>query len=424
MEKFTQTNLHRQLRQEHRKQRELRPLLYLLAVLASCLGLSFISYLITPLYCYDICFYLLVVGNIAGGVIFLFSYLSRDKDIRKTAQRLDDEHAAKNRLESALELVDTEHALKMDQHRNTTEFYSEHKFSHWWVLRLTVVAIMLLLLWFDSRVLQAQQQRYQQELKQQTLKQQAQKMAEKSNKTNSSKKSSPKPPKNDKAELKLILPEAETQAKPLDEIEWQGVGKSTHGFKKLLLSVYVNGEFVKNIEPNSPVVDKQGNLKTAGFIVLDEFEVKPFDLVSYHLTGYTQINDDNSKKIISLPQFIEIRPFREDAFIAKAGDGDGKGQAMLNVLVHFLRLQTILNKATFTARIMRQQDNKAVLKEFKKLFAALKVEQHKLNNEVEAFLNSEHARKFPAEAINNIEKAQKSLNATWQQLQVVSLKEL
>ena len=319
----------------------------------------------------------------------------------------------KNRLEATLELSNAVHPLKEQQHQNTKEFYSGHKFSNWKVLRLVFIMIILLFTGVNTNILKTQQKRYKKAIK-------------KTKKEQKTKKGPVKPKNkisNDKAELKLILPESETRAKPLDEIEWAGVGQSTKGFQKLTLSIYVNGKFVKDISPEKIPSKKSGSLKVSGFFALDEFDVQPFDLLSYHLTAYSQINDNPRQKIISSPRFIEVRPFREDAFFMKAGggngngNGNGKGQDMLAILIRFLRLQIVLNKATFTARIMRQQTNKQNLQKYNNFFKAVKKEQEALNIEVLAFLNSKIAREFPAEAVNNIEKACKNLNDTCHELE-------
>lgn len=409
MEKFKKTKLHKKLKDEHTKHLEKLPLVYLLAILLSSFILSSITYLISPLYCYDICFYIFFAGAVSGILVFFITYIVRHRSINRTAQHLDMQHDAKNRLEATLELSNAVHPLKDQHHQSTKDFYSGHKFSNWKILRLVFIIIILLLTGLNSNILKIQQKRYKQEVKK----------IEKTKKTKIKKavKKTKEKVSNDKAELKLILPESETRAKPLDEIEWSGVGQSTNGFKKLTLSIYINGKFIKDISPEKIPSKKSGSLKVSGFFALDEFDVQAFDLLSYHLTAYSQINDNPSQKIISSPHFIEVRPFREDAFFMKAGGANGKGQDMLAILIRFLRLQIVLNKATFTARIMRQQANIQNLKKYNKFLKAVKKEQAALNAEVLAFLNSKIARRFPAESINNIEKACKNLNDTCYELE-------
>jgi len=407
MKKFKHTQLHKKLKAEHKKRLEKRPLIYLFIILLISFVLSSITCLISPLYCYNICFYIFVAGAVSGTLVFLVTYIIRHQSINKTAQHLDMEHDAKSRMETTLELSNAVHPLKEQHHQNTKEFYSGHTFSHWKILRLVFIVIILLLSGANANILKNQQKRYKEAIKKAKKEQKPEK-----------KKVAKKPKKkvsNDKAELKLILPESEIRAKPLDEIEWAGVGQSTKGFQKLTLSIYVNGKFVKDIAPGKIPSPKAGSIKVSGFFALDEFDVQPFDLLSYHLTAYARINDNPRQKVISSPHFIEIRPFREDAFFKKGGGGEG--QDMLAILVRFLRLQIVLNKATFTARIMRQQANKQNLEKYNKFLKAVKKEQEALNTEVSSFLNSKIARKFSAEAINNVEKACKNLNDTCHELE-------
>lgn len=414
MKKFKQTQLHKNLRAEHRKRLEKRPLAYLLVILLISFILSSVTALITPLYSYTICFYIFIIGAVTGIVVFLTTYIAGYQSIDKTAQNLDIQHDAKNRLETTLELSDAVHPLKEHHYQETNAFYSGHKFSYWRILRLLLIIAVLLFSWMNIGMLKTQHGRYKIEIENLKKEQKPESEPEKP-------KTPPKPKKkarDDKAELKLILPESETRAKPLDEVEWSGVGQSSRGFQKLTLSVYVNGKFIKDISPEGNLTKKTGSIKVNGFLALDEFDVQPFDLVSYHLTAYSQINENPTQKIISSPQFIEVRPFREDAFFKEGSDaGSEEMQNMLAVLVRFLRLQIELNKATFTARIMRQQAKKDDLPTYHNFLQTVRKEQKNFNSEVEDFLNSEIARKFPAETINNIEKANKNINDAFSKLE-------
>ncbi len=406
MKKFKETKLHHKLCSEHRKRQGKGPFSYLFITLLATLLLSLASYFVAPLYCYKLCFYIFIAGNIIGGLLFLLTYIRGRENMQLTARRLDAEHNAKNRLESALELVNTKHLLKELQHQDTTLFYAEHKFSHWPMVRLMIIAILLLLLGLNMKILKAQQKRYQAETA---------RLGRVAKEGKQAQTVAAQPPKHhDSAKLKLVMPQAEMRAKPLDEIEWAGVGHSTRGFQKLALAVYLNGKFVKNISAANSPSKQAGNIKIDGFIDLAELNVQPFDLVSYHLTGITRINAHPKQQIISDPQFIEIRPFREDAELAKGENGSG--QKKLNLIIHFLRLQLVLNKATFSARIMRQQNDTTQRRKYHNFIRAIQQEQKSLNNEVETFLKSKNAREFPADAINNLEQAQQSLRAAYREL--------
>ena len=412
------TKLHKNLETEHKKQLEMRPLYFLLIVLSSCLILLLGLRLLSPLYIYKISLWVFVCSATVGTILFFYHYISRHHKIIKTAQLVDAEHGGKNRLETAWELRKSNHPLKHKQQESTTEFYQNRKFSNWGTVRLFLIAVLLLLSGTNAVLLRKQYDRFEKAVVRQKEKEEKNRIKKKKEKEK--KKSSPKKKvPEDYAELKLVMPEAETRAKPLDEIEWAGVGKSSRGFKEIYLSIFLNGKFIKDIVPDSPPAPSPGNIKINGFLALDEFNVKPYDLVSYHLTAYSDMNGKKHYKIISPPQFIEIRPFREDAFLSK-GNLNGQGQKMLNVLVRFLQLQVEINKATFRARIMRQhQFDKATRKKFCKFFSAVEEEQRKLHSEVEEFLNSKIARDFPADSINNIEKASDDIDACCMELKKI-----
>ena len=95
MEKFKKTKLHKNLKDEHTKHLEKRPLVYLLMILFCSFIFSSITYLISPLYCYNICLYIFSAGAVSGTLVFLITYIVRHQSINKTAQYLDMEHDAK-----------------------------------------------------------------------------------------------------------------------------------------------------------------------------------------------------------------------------------------------------------------------------------------------------------------------------------------
>ena len=408
------TKLHKNLETEHKKQLEMRPLSLLLFVLCGCLMLLSCLNLINPLYSYKISLVVFIISAVSGVILFFYNYISKHHKIGKTAQLIDTEHGGKNRLETAWELRKSSHPLKQKQQESTSDFYKDHRFSNWRIIRLVLVAFLLLLSGTNAFLLRKQHDRFEKAVANQ--KKEEKKKTEKKKEKDKNKK--PKDVPKDYAELKLVMPEEETRAKPLDEIEWTGVGKSSCGFKEIYLSIFLNGKFIKNIAPDFIPAAKPGSIKVNGFLALDEFNVKPYDLVSYHLTAYSDMNGEKHHKIISPPQFIEIRPFREDAFLIKGGAG--KGQEMLNVLVRFLQLQVEINKATFKARIMRQQKfDKATRTKFYKFFSAVQEEQKKLHSEVEEFLDSKIAREFPADSINNVEKASDDIDACCMELKKI-----
>ena len=407
MENFKKTKLHKNLKDEHRKHLEMRPMLNLTVILFSCFVLLLTLYLVNPLYGYQIAYYLFITSAVGGAIIFAASYLLRHHKVNKTAQIIDNEHQAQSRLETTWELRKTQHPLKDAQQKDTSDFFKNHKFSYWGMFRILFVSVLLLISCANTSILNDQRQRYIKAIEKQQKEVEKQKKQSEDQKAKKQKKK--KKQILDFAEIKLVLPESETRAKPLDELEWSGVGKSSKGLNKVTISVYLNGQYIKDIEPETAPSNKAGNIKVNGYLALDEFNVKPFDLISYHLTAYSDMNGKPQHKIISSPQFIEVRPFREDAFFAAQGGG---GQKMLNILIRFLQLQVIINKATFTARIMRQQAlNQETQDKYWKFFKTVKKEQIKLQKEVGEFLRSKMARDYPADAINNVEKASDYIEA-------------
>ncbi len=209
----------------------------------------------------------------------------------------------------------------------------------------------------------------------------------------------------DFADLALDLPEPEIRAKPLDELEWGGRGVSSRGFRSIALAVYVNGARKKELPPDeSP--DRKGEIRFNGYLALEEFDVKPFDLVSYHLEG-TAVTADGERKILSTPQFIEVRPFREDVLTPDMLPGGLESAARAidaySRLSLLLETQIELNKALFSARILKSRNTPEAGKELKALYPRLCADQKSLAEELEKLLASEEGRLIPADAVNHLE---------------------
>lgn len=217
----------------------------------------------------------------------------------------------------------------------------------------------------------------------------------------------PKPETADFAELALSLPEPELRAKPLDELEWEGVGLSSRGFRSLALVVYVNGVRKKEIAPDEQPKQK-GDIRFNGFLALEDFDVKPFDLVSYHLSGIAATRA-GERRILSSPQFVEVRPFREDVLTPDMFPGNfEEAERMMDVfnrLSLLLQTQIELNKALFSARILKDRNTAEAKKELQKLYPQLCADQQSLSDELEKFLALDEVRLIPADAVNHLESS-------------------
>ncbi len=361
---------------------------------------------------------LATVGTIATVAVFLFFFVASKSSARQVAIKMDREHNAKNRLEAAVELADSDNPAKHAQKENTEEFYSGEKIAISLIWPLSAILLVLALLLLDGNVLIAHY-RYTSAAKRKAA------MAAQSPTGLNNKKDGES---HETAQLALTIPTEDIQAKPMDDISWEGIAQSPRPFDKLQLSIYVNGSLKKELTiPNSAVTritdadlqeeapessKKQTAFSLKGDFFLDDLNVVPFDVVSYHLTGYCTLNGKKNTEIISIPKFIEVRPFREDAYHLK-----GKGGAMLGgmkiedivaIINKLMRFQLALNKALFALRINSASIDHKILRD---QLAMLGKDQKQLEKETASLLAKISPESISANMLNQLTKARNDMRA-------------
>jgi hypothetical protein len=222
------------------------------------------------------------------------------------------------------------------------------------------------------------------------------------------------PEKNEFAELKLTKPESELRLKPMDEVAWEGNGWSSNPFDDLSLSVYLNGEPVADFPLEDPAIRESSRFTISGSFFLDELNVEPFDVVIYHLTGHSEINGEKAREVVSIPQFIEVRPFREDAEILQAGECSGDSMVpVLNFIHKVLEFELVLNKAVFAARSAGLQQDDPI---FVEQIALLKNEQGQLKEELDRFLSEVDPELLTPNMVTSLRGAETYMDAAKLQL--------
>ncbi|NOY75322.1 MAG: hypothetical protein GXP32_05980 [Kiritimatiellaeota bacterium] len=361
--------------------------------------------------------WIIITGTVFSFAIYLFfRYISSEK-IAETAKLTDSEHNGKNRLEAAIELRDAVNPLKNTQLEETETFFKNRKIETpiWLVILMSLFIFIMLSLNSCFLYTQHRATRHAKELKS---------AAAAKRKKNVEKE---KPPP-DFAELALTAPESEMRAKPMDEIAWNGMGSSSRPIGKLELAIFVNGIHKTDIPVENDRVEKEtpsesaakdepaksesekesNNIEFDGEFYLDELDVVPFDVVSYHLVGYADLNGVRNRKVISVPQFIEVRPFREDALLMKLKSMhmDAKRRmeilALLNLINKFLRFQITLNKAVFTVRTSGLDIENKTLKEQIRLLAE---DQTSLENELDKMLRNTSPELISANMMDYLKQA-------------------
>lgn len=146
------------------------------------------------------------------------------------------------------------------------------------------------------------------------------------------------------AAIKWKSPEPETKAAPIEEVPLTAVATSTSGLRNLSLEVEVNGE------PRPPVLIPAEDLKKAGAhpvetsLYLDQLEVQPYDVISYHLRAQ-RVDSRKLPETVSPVQFVQVKPFRDDV---QEVPGGGESQAQFALIVALKAAQLRLIKENFT----------------------------------------------------------------------------
>ena len=339
-------------------------------------------------------------------VVYLLLWLHFREGIRETAVFMDQKYAAKNRLEASVEIKETANPLKEAQIKQSSDFYSTFKPPRWGSIILLLWIIAFIFLSADCSLISIQYQ-IRQELRK---KFKLIKLAKKEN-PNIDK---PKVTDPDYYELNLVSPESTMRATPLDEIDWKGEVEATHGFHDLYLSLYVNGEHKSDIPVDSLKQNTPGKIKVNGEFFLDELDVTPFDVVSYHLMGHAKIGDQKNKRVIGIPQYIEVRPFNEDAYhihLNASNQIDAEKQKLmlnlLNITTKLLRFQLTLNKATYTIRASGLSYDSRVLKD---QLLILSKEQAQLKKELTKFLKETPPESLTSNMMNYLRKTEEEMS--------------
>lgn len=339
-------------------------------------------------------------------IIFAAVFFLRRGTKKKTAAKVDKEMSASNRLECAAELEKIQHPLKSAQLENCREFFRENTVP----LKLFRVVLPLAVLIIFVGIL-ASVPVYR------VTPADAEGKNKPADKAENVKRQKDEKKKTEEAqEINFTAPESEMRAKPMDEIAFEGEALSGAGFSEITLKISVNAVLKKTVRIEGENFSKPGKVEFSGEFYLDELEVNPFDLVTYHLEAYSANDKDRKNPVISLPQFIEVRPFREDAFLAGGGNLE-KQKGILEMLVKFLNNQIVINKSSYLAKASTGRVETKVLAEELKGVTA---EQEALYEEISKFIKDIKPEEIPAESFYSIKQAAENMKLAKDELEKIS----
>ena len=376
------------LNSEASRRRLLRPLLAMLLIaIAGLLGTIAAVWNLPPAAAVLSCLLILAATVLPLLAIGAWCVFGRNTKIQEAACALDSKANAKNRMEAFIELEPTANPLKKAQAQDALSCYSRQPKPRWW---MALAGLLLLIVFLSISELgvtvfspflakAAEGLRIEGEA------------LERKPEQKTAQESEAKPKPLDTASLEIVSPEPESRAKPIDEVTWQASARSNNGFESFSLELAVNGERKVSMPVDGAPLKAPEEQSVEGAIDLSELKVAPFDLVSYHLKGTALLNG-KLVEICSLPQFIEIRPFREDARL-QASSFDPALQKLLESILSFLRSELILNKALYAARNSGLSQEEKALRE---QVAILAKEQSKLGQELERFIKEADPEKLTA----------------------------
>jgi hypothetical protein len=394
------------LDEENKKHSLLPPLIATAAILAiSFPALFAIAEYASPETASKNSLILLALTTLAATAAFILVWMKTREPRGKTARRLDKAANAKNSLETSLELANVEHPLKNAQLAQTATIYEKVPIRRWsFIMILICVAITTFLL-ADIALVSIE---FNLGL---SFRKHAEFIRENIDKT----KAAPKKKATDYFKLEIVSPKSETRAKPLDEIAWKGVAESNKGFEKLYLAISVNGlpkakTKIDDFSPNIP-----GVAEISGTFCLDEINAEPFDLVSYHLEGRMDFNDEKNKLVLSVPQFIEVRPFKENATVlSMPGGGGGKYiRGVMDFIIKLLRAEIALNKAAYAIRASGLTYGDDTLR---RQIALIETEQKNLGRDIDNFFKKNPPGKLPPNILDNLKKARRDMGKAAERL--------
>ena len=337
--------------------------------------------------------------------------------LKRTARRIDLQYGSFNRMEACLELAHGNNPLREAQEEEAAKFFNEHDFhpkKRYFLIYLALASVFAgsgvwqTLAYGTFALTPEIKERMAEEAKQQNesagddkkiaedKKSEAEKQAEKEKFF---------------ARLEIDSPEEEMPAKPFDLIEWTGSAAASGEIKNLRMTVYINGEKKREIPigAESLIKNKDASLSLSGEIDLEELAPVIHDLVAYHLSAETLAPDSKEVTLISQIHFIEVKPFREEAYTANdSADMPQSGEAPLMRLPELIKKimvqQIEVNKATFALR-MAEAHPDSDIKLRREIRVSLRKSQDEIRKEALALLAAPEARLLPGDTVNQLELA-------------------
>ncbi|HVH40497.1 MAG TPA: DUF4175 family protein, partial [Gemmatimonadaceae bacterium] len=143
-------------------------------------------------------------------------------------------------------------------------------------------------------------------------------------------------------EVKIVTPGRDTKVTALEEVTIEATASDDFGVRSLELRYRVNGGEEKRV-PLVGARDRSSDAQAAHTLMLEEFGLKPGDLVAYNAAA----RDATGQEALSDVYFLEIRPWSRDYRQAESGGGGGGGGGGGESPTEFVRQQREIVAGTY-----------------------------------------------------------------------------
>lgn len=301
------------------------PLLVLCSSLVLMTGIHCALWLFYPEVYLDFISYETLFLSIIVCVAVSFSiYLFRKTEVNKFSKKLDDKYDGKNRLESHSEFQNKKHPLYEAQRSEAESYFKDSNLKPHTRWKLILPGMIIILVF--ANILQTRH----------VIENRENLIIETKKEMDTEEESEPKSEKNEDTEekkdemdffalLNFVEPTPKIQATKLDDIVWKAETESSHPFDSIELSISINGEEKSKVKVKEKYPKNElESIELEDSLLLNQYQLDDFDVVSYHLIADVKMKDGKRESVTSLPQFIQIRPYRVDAVQVKAKGEGGK----------------------------------------------------------------------------------------------------
>jgi len=210
-------------------------------------------------------------------------------------------------------------------------------------------------------------------------------------------------------EVRITDPGADLKVTKLDVVPLQIEAAANQSLEKVAWFSAINGG--KEAPHELPTPSEPRYAVYQPDFYLDELRLADWDVVTY----YAKANTAKANSYASEVYFIEVRPFREDILKLPGGEGGKPHQCLNEISILINRQQHVIRQTHQHLQKPPEQEN--LLQQDRKKLAEAERDLADSAEHLYARMTAEMENKPIGEALDNLAKAQQSLDGASQQLQ-------